>query len=61
MKMNISQSDKYYHYEVMINNNDKDYNMKCLALEADGYIMENNGWPEDGENYTVYMKSEIKK
>lgn len=60
MKTSISVSDKYYYYEIMINNNDKDYITKCLALEADGYRMENNGWPEDGENYTIYMKT-IKK
>lgn len=56
MKATITYDYYNYFFEVMINNDENDYFMMCQALEADGYKMVNNGWPEDGATYTVYHK-----
>ena len=56
MKTTLTYDSYYYYFETMVNNKDDDYFMECCSLEADGYRMVNNGWPEDGEDYTVYQK-----
>ena len=56
MKIEITYDAYNFFFEAMVNNNDSDYFMECQALESDGYEMVNNGWPEDGETYTVYHK-----
>lgn len=59
MKTTVTYDAYYYYFETMVCHNDNDYFMQCKALEADGYIMVNNGWVENGENYTVYHKKVV--
>ena len=56
MKTTITYDSNFYYFETMVNQNDTDYFMECRSLEADGHRMVNNGYVEDGENYTVYQK-----
>lgn len=56
MKTFVTYDSYYYYFETLINNNHHDYFMMCQALQADGYTMVNNGWVEDGEEFTVYRK-----
>lgn len=59
MKTTVTYDSYYYYFETMVCHSNNDYFMQCKALEADGYIMVNNGWFEDGENYTVYHKKVV--
>lgn len=56
MKTNITFDSNNYYFETMVNHESEFYYMECKALETDGYEMVNNGWIEDGANYTVYHK-----